>query len=386
MGRTVVITGGTSGIGLALKDLFEKNGDTVLTFSLDESGDQNHYTGSVSHDIKVRQVFNDIHERFGTIDILINCAGLGMSAITELAPMEDIRNIMDVNFYGTLYCMRACLGYMNSGAKIVNLSSAMALFPVPFRSIYGASKSAVHNLSMSMRMELAPLGIEVVSMCPGDTKTNFTKNRIKDFTTTERYGDRLETATNASDAQEDKRMTVEYVAEQIFKFVNKKKCKPFYIIGGKYRFIYFLTRLTPKSLLLNCIAKKKGGLDKKPEPKQKKQKEAEVAPVEPEKMEQVESTQVADVVVEETTTIAQEDVQPESTETKPSLNNILSKISIMNKPSETASEETVKVSEGTSAGENTEPIAEEVVENVELESAKQAQEELVGTTEEKKEN
>ena len=61
MGRIIVITGGTSGIGLALKELFDKNGDTVITFSTRELDDVNHYSGSVSHEIKVKQVFNDLN-------------------------------------------------------------------------------------------------------------------------------------------------------------------------------------------------------------------------------------------------------------------------------------------------------------------------------------
>ena len=176
MGRIVVITGGTSGIGLVLKNLFESNGDTVLTFSLEDTGSPNHYQGNVDHEIKVRQVFNDIYQRHGRIDILINCAGIGMSAITELADMEEIKRVMDVNYYGTLYSTRSALPFMGHGAKILNMSSAMALFPVPFRSIYGSAKSAILNLSFSLRMELAPLGIDVIAMCPGNAKTNFTKN------------------------------------------------------------------------------------------------------------------------------------------------------------------------------------------------------------------
>ncbi len=262
MSRTIVITGGTSGIGLALKENFEKNGDKVITFSLDESSEQNHYQGSVDHEIKVNQVFNDIYEKHGNIDMLINCAGFGMSAITEIAPMEKINSVMDVNFYGTLYCSRAALRYMREGSRIVNMSSAMALFPVPFKSIYGAAKSAVLSLSFAMRMELAPVGIDVVAFCPGDTKTNFTKNRIKEFETTERYGDRLKNSTTHHESKENKRMSVDFVAGQIYKLANKKKTKPFYIVGGKYKLIYFLTRLTPKSLLINITGKKLGGVGK----------------------------------------------------------------------------------------------------------------------------
>ena len=347
MGRIVVITGGTSGIGLALKQLFEKNGDTVLTFSLDETGDANHYCGSVSHEIKVRQVFNDIHERFGTIDILINNAGCGLSGITELVPLDEIYKVMDVNFYGTVYCTRSALPHMNAGAKIINMSSAMALFPVPFRGMYGAAKSAVLNFSHSLRMELAPLGIDVTAICPGDTKTNFTANRAKDMATTERYGARLKTATESSDAREEKRMSCEYVAEKIFKHINAKKLKPFYIIGGKYKFLYFLTRFTPKSLLLACTAKKLGGTFEEGKKKNKAVKiemkkdvleqteETLVKPTADEKEESVEleaqETTQEQNVVEET---AQEDTTTANAEDKPKINDILSRISIINKPDE----------------------------------------------------
>ena len=337
MGRVIVITGGTSGIGLGLKSMFENIGDTVLTFSLDETGDQNHYAGSVDHEIKVRQVFNDIHERYGTIDMLINCAGIGMSAITELASLEEIKKVMDVNFYGTLYCIRCAIPFMNAGARIVNLSSAMALFPVPFRSIYGAAKSAVLSLSQSLRMELAPLGIDVTAICPGDTKTNFTANRIKEFETSEKYGDRLKTATMDSDAEEDKRMTCEYVCEKIFKLINGNKTKPFYIIGGKYKFWYFLTRFTPKSALLNVIAKKKGGrMEELPqkkvkppkEPKQKKEKENPVEEV----LEETTTTPAVEPVSANTT--ENTETTQQQTEAPKKLDNLLSKISILNKPNE----------------------------------------------------
>ena len=358
MGRIVVITGGTSGIGLELKKLFETNGDTVITFSLDETGEQNHYAGSVSHEIKVKQVFNDIHERFGNIDILINNAGIGMSAITALAPIEDIRNLIDINFFGTLYCTRAALPHMNAGSRIVNMSSAMALFPVPFRSIYGSAKAAVLNLSQSMRMELAPLGIDVVAICPGDTKTNFTKSRLKDFTTTERYGDRLETATLSSDAREEKRMTAEYVAGQIFKIINKKKTKPFHIIGGKYKGLYFLTRLTSRGLLLKKTAKLLGGVEKKPEPKQPKEKKQKPVKEAPAVVEQVEEKPTTEqpVSVEQVETV--ENVEtPETTvsqeEAKTNISSILNKISILNKPATPSEESPSNENTQTADTENT---------------------------------
>lgn len=260
MDRIVVITGGTSGIGLDLKELFVQNGDTVLTISISsEFEDENHYYCDISNDLKVRQVINAIGEKYGRIDILINNAGFGMSGITELIPFEQIEKLTNVNYYGTLYTIRAALRFMQSGSKIINVASAMALFPVPFRAIYGSVKSAVLTLSYALRMELKPLGIDVVAFCPGDIKTNFTKNRIKEFETNERYGTRLQTATEKSDSREYKRIPSIKCASVMFKKINKKRTRPMYIIGGKYKFLYFLTRITPKSWLLSITNKLYGG-------------------------------------------------------------------------------------------------------------------------------
>lgn len=425
MNRTIVITGGTSGIGLALKEKFEKKGDKVITFSIDESDNPNHYQGSVAHEIKVNQVFNDIFEKHGKIDMLINCAGFGMSAITEIAPMDKITAVMDVNFYGTLYCSRAALRYMSEGARIVNMSSAMALFPVPFKSIYGAAKSAVLSLSFAMKMELAPAGIDVVAICPGDTKTNFTKNRIKEFETTERYGDRLKNATEHHESKENKRMSVKFVANQIYRLINKKKTKPFYIVGGKYKMLYFLTRLTPKSLLINMTGKKLGGIVDKPvnENAVATQEETTVSTMQETTMftalnnnlETAEETPVTEVPVEETQTeeLAIADAPVENAEEQPAevmeetlvasnnteedddavaeevsveptteepvvaeaeqeatgFNNILNKISTLNRPTEQTAEVETMVED------NVNIVADEPAEEVEPEVVQEPEEE-----------
>ena len=259
MNKVVVITGGTSGIGLDLKNLFEKNGDTVLTISTRALDDTNHFSCSVSDEKSVKQVIDEIGQKFGRIDILINNAGFGMSGICELLPTEQIKNLMDVNYMGTIYTIQSAIKYMAKGGKIINISSAMALFPVPFRGIYASAKSAVLTLSFELKMELQPLGIEVTAICPGDVKTNFTKNRIKEFETNNRYGERLQKATEKSDSREDKRMSSISCATKIFKIICHKKLKPFYIIGAKYKLLYFATRFTPKSLLLNITNKLYGG-------------------------------------------------------------------------------------------------------------------------------
>ena len=259
MNRVIVITGGTSGIGLDLKNLFVNNGDTVLTISTRKLDDSNHYSCSVADEINIKQTIDKIGKNFGRIDILINNAGFGMSGICELLPTEQIKNLIDVNYMGTIYTIQSAIKYMERGSKIINISSAMALFPVPFRGIYASAKSAVLTLSFALKMELQSLGIDVTAICPGDVKTNFTKNRIKQFDTNPRYGKRLQNATEKSDNREDKRMSSISCATKVFKIICHKKLKPFYIIGTKYKLLYFATRFTPKSMLLNITNKLYGG-------------------------------------------------------------------------------------------------------------------------------
>lgn len=251
MKKIVVITGASSGIGFKTAELFKKNNDIVINISNTASdiGDEN-FIADISNKKEISDIFDEIEKRYKKIDVLINNAGYGMSGITELLHEEDCKKIFDVNFFGTLNCIQKAIPLMNQGGKIINLGSAMALFPIPFRSMYGACKSAVVNFSQSLRMELAPNGIDVSVICPGNAKTNFTKNRVKQFETNERYGNRITIATDKIDKGDSKRMSPDIIAKAIYKQANKKHTKPMLIVGGKYKLLYFVTNLTPKSWLL----------------------------------------------------------------------------------------------------------------------------------------
>ena len=207
---------------------------------------------------EIQKAFALVSEKFGEVDILVNNAGYGVSGATELVSESECRKIFDVNFFGSLFCMQEALPMMKSGSKIVNISSACAIFALPFRTLYCASKAATSMLSHSIRLELKNSGIEVFAICPGDIKTNFTKNRVKNFQTNIRYGDRIEKATNKIDSREDKRMTLDFASSKIFKIIMKKKHKAQYIIGGKYKALYFAQKIFPINLVLNATNKLMG--------------------------------------------------------------------------------------------------------------------------------
>ena len=257
MNRVIVISGGSSGLGKQVRKLFEEeSGNIVLSISrnVDESNERE-YACDVSDEKAVEKIFNIIAKKYGKIDLLLNNAGFGLSGITELIKPEEAKRLFDVNFFGAWYCVKSALPHMPKGGRIVNIGSAMEFFPVPYRAFYASSKSALDTLSQTLRMECKPLGVDVTCVCPGDIKTEFTKNRVKDFETNERYGEAMKKATLKVDARENKRMSVESVAKKLFKICNKKKTKPMYLIGAKYKFIYFLSKFFPLSLKLKVISK-----------------------------------------------------------------------------------------------------------------------------------
>ena len=264
MNRIIVITGGTSGIGKELVKIYEEQGDTVCVLSRGvEDGKENYFSCDVSNEEQVKFAIDTIGEKYKKIDILINCAGYGISGALELTPTIEAEKQFDVNMLGCFIVNKHAIKWLVKGSTIVHIASACSLFALPFRGLYCASKAAVYMYSNSLRMELNPLGINVLSICPGEIKTNFTKNRVKIFETNERYGDRIYNAAFNIDKNEDKRMPADKCAKKIYKISVKKNPKPMYIISGKFKLLYFAERFLPKRAMLYFTEKFFSGKKKK---------------------------------------------------------------------------------------------------------------------------
>jgi len=251
MNKNIIITGGSSGIGKALKDYYESKG--AIVFDISRS------SGEYSCDVKdykaMKVVFEKIAKKTSKIDMLINCAGYGVSGLIELVPNEVSKDIFDVNVFGTINACKLALPLMGNEGKIINVASVLALFPVPYRGYYCASKAAVGFLSDSLRMELSSTKIQVCTLYPGDIKTNFSKNRVKHFETNERYGEAPIKTTNYVDSRENKRMSIEVATKKIVNAIERKKLKPMKIISPKYSFVYFISKFFPKSVVIKAIQK-----------------------------------------------------------------------------------------------------------------------------------
>lgn len=249
--KNIIVTGSSSGIGKALKEYYQNLGNTVIGIS--RTNDD--YLCDVSDRAKMQEVFEDIKQKYGKIDILINCAGFGLSGAIELIDQERIQNEYNVNVLGTIYAIQLALPLMENEGKIINISSACALFPLPFRAFYCSSKAAVSMLSDCLRMELSKTNIQVTAICPCDIKTNFTKNRVKSYETNERYGLAIQKSAEKIDSREDKRMSLEKAIKIMTKIINKKRLKPQYVMGARNKFLYHLSKFFPKSWLLKVETK-----------------------------------------------------------------------------------------------------------------------------------
>lgn len=255
--KIAVITGASSGIGDKLAKVLRDKDYIIINISMENSEVFEYfYACDISSKSMVEAVFGKIKEKFGRIDLLVNNAGFGQNGALELLTENEYRKNFDVNTLGLVWVTNAALPMMSEGSRIINNISMAGLLVAPWRALYCASKAAANMLSLGYRMELKHSKIDVVSVCPGDVKTPFTKNRQKNYTTNERYGDRMKVATEHQEATEHKRMKVEYVADEIAKIAMKKKTKPQYIIGRKYKMYYFLQRLLPLSWWLRAMNKR----------------------------------------------------------------------------------------------------------------------------------
>lgn len=183
-GKVVVITGGSDGIGKALVELYLHKGAKVATCARNYQKLyqlQSAHTGKplfihatdVSKEMDCKGFIDAVIKEFGTIDILINNAGVSMRALVQDVDLDTIRRVMDINFWGTVYCTKFALDHIikNKGT-IVGVSSIAGYRGLPGRSGYSASKYAVNGWLEALRTELLESGTNVMWVCPGFTSSN----------------------------------------------------------------------------------------------------------------------------------------------------------------------------------------------------------------------
>jgi 2-hydroxycyclohexanecarboxyl-CoA dehydrogenase len=167
--RVAVVTGGGSGIGLAVAERLGKDGYHVGVLDLNPSGTGFAQVADVTDRGQVDAALAAVRERLGPVTILVNAAGVeGYKRFTNLT-FEAWQRVIDVNLNGVFHCVQAVLPDMLAAGwgRIVNISSSSTHSGQPFMAHYVAAKSAVNGLTKALALEFGPSGITVNAVPPG---------------------------------------------------------------------------------------------------------------------------------------------------------------------------------------------------------------------------
>lgn len=241
-GKVVVITGASSGIGLALAREFSALGAKIVVGARQEDklkiiveavethgGKAAYAVTDVTREEDCKRLIDLAVERFGRIDVMICNAGISMRALFDDVDLDVLKRLMDVNFWGAVYCTKYALPWLQaSKGSLVGVSSVAGLHGLPARTGYSASKYALGGFLETIRVENLKKGVHVMIAYPGFTATNVR------FTALTADG----STQGESPRDEGKMMTPEEVAERIARgIVRRKRILPMEFNGRATIFI-----------------------------------------------------------------------------------------------------------------------------------------------------
>ncbi|HEY9114642.1 MAG TPA: SDR family oxidoreductase [Bacteroidales bacterium] len=225
--KVVVITGATSGIGKALAYEYSLKGSFVVICGRNleklqeiasdiesKNGEISFLQTDVSIESECKSLIDTAISKYGKIDVLINNAGISMRANFETTDLLVIKRVMDVNFWGTVYCTKYALPYIiKEKGSIVGISSVAGITGLPGRSGYSASKFAINGFLQCVRTENLKKDLHVLVAYPGFTATDIRRRSLTANGSPQGESPRIE----------EKMMKPEEVAEHIYKAVRKRK-------------------------------------------------------------------------------------------------------------------------------------------------------------------
>lgn len=258
--KTVIITGASSGIGKACAIVFAKRGANIVISgrnkeNLEQAAEEVRKTnaqvlavhGDVSNENDCKLLIEKTIEKFGCIDILINNAGISMRALFKDLQLDVIRKVMDINFWGTVYCTKYALPYLlKKKGSVVGISSIAGYNGLPGRTGYSASKFAMQGFLDALRIENLKTGLHVLVACPGYTASNVRNAALVADGSSQ----------GESPRDEQKMMTAEEVAEEIVTAVEKRKRT--IVLTGQGKLAVWMNKFFPAltdKLVFNAVAK-----------------------------------------------------------------------------------------------------------------------------------
>lgn len=225
--KTVVITGASSGIGEAMAEVYASMGAKVvlgarhadkleaLCRRIEQRGGKAAWcVTDVTRKEDCMRLIDTAVEHFGGIDVMICNAGISMRALFDDVDLDVLHRLMDVNFWGTVYCTKYALPYLQrSHGSLVGISSVAGIHGLPGRTGYSASKFAMTGFLETIRIENIKKGLHVMVACPG-----FTASNVR-FSALTADGSQQ----GATPRKEEKMMTAEEVARIVARGIARRK-------------------------------------------------------------------------------------------------------------------------------------------------------------------
>jgi short-subunit dehydrogenase len=264
--KIVIITGASSGIGKSLATELAKRGANLILAArqyvtlceIAQELEKNYQIKAVAVqcDVTIEEdceyLIKQTLTTFGKIDILINNAGISMRALFKDADIKVLKSVMDVNFWGTVYCTKYALPeILKTKGSIVGVSSIAGYKGLPGRSGYSASKFAMNGFLDALRVENLKTGVHILTACPGFTASNIRNTAL----------DKDGTQQGESTLHEEKMMTSDEVAKIIADGIENRSRT--LIMTGQGKLTVFLNKFLPgllDKLVFNTIAKEKNSL------------------------------------------------------------------------------------------------------------------------------
>jgi uncharacterized oxidoreductase len=190
--KTILITGGTSGIGLELARQLLERGNTVIVTGRDpEKLDVTRRTvpgihafqSDVSDPVAIKALNDSVLAQFPALDVLINNAGIMRNLnMTRDRGLSDVTREIDINFSGPVRMVQQFLPHLRTrqDAAIINVSSGLAFVPLPLSPVYCATKAAIHSFSQSLRVQLKGTGVTVIELAPPGVETALMRDEFQE--------------------------------------------------------------------------------------------------------------------------------------------------------------------------------------------------------------
>ena len=239
MSKVVLITGASSGIGKSIATFLSDKGYIVYGTSRNPKEEIGLNFKMIALNVlnvaTIKQAVKNIIEKEGTLDVLVNNAGMGITGPIEDTPTEEMRTVFNTNFFGAIDVMKAVLPQMRKqkSGTIVNVTSIAGYMGLPFRGVYSATKGALEIITEATRMEVKEFGINIVNVAPGDFATNIAAGRYHTpVFNNSAYKENYQANLDLMDAHVSGGMDPIKMATQVFKIINTKNPKIHYKVGG----------------------------------------------------------------------------------------------------------------------------------------------------------